>query len=99
MIIYFQQDQTLKEAALQSMSSMSSAQIVSLFHSQDQAAKEKALQSLTSLSSAQIVSATAIHNKATAAGLASLVQPVNYPGTAVSTKLSFFYSFNILAEV
>ncbi|XP_071038269.1 transcriptional enhancer factor TEF-1 isoform X8 [Parasteatoda tepidariorum] len=48
----------------------------------DQAAKEKALQSLTSLSSAQIVSATAIHNKA--AGLASLVPPVNYSGTPVS---------------
>ncbi|XP_035211641.1 transcriptional enhancer factor TEF-1-like [Stegodyphus dumicola] len=47
----------------------------------DQAAKEKALQSLTSLSSAQIVSATAMHNKAAAAGLASLVPPVNYPGT------------------
>ncbi|KFM75005.1 Transcriptional enhancer factor TEF-1, partial [Stegodyphus mimosarum] len=75
-------DQTSKEAALQSMSSMSSAQIVSLFYSQDQAAKEKALQSLTSLSSAQIVSATAMHNKAAAAaGLASLVPPVNYPGT------------------
>ncbi|XP_054709279.1 transcriptional enhancer factor TEF-1-like [Uloborus diversus] len=75
-------DQTSKEAALQSMSSMSSAQIVSLFYSQDQAAKEKALQSLTSLSSAQIVSATAIHNKAsTVPGLASLVPPVNYPGT------------------
>nr|XP_042911977.1 transcriptional enhancer factor TEF-1 isoform X5 [Parasteatoda tepidariorum] len=75
-------DQTSKEAAVQSMSSMSSAQIVSLFYSQDQAAKEKALQSLTSLSSAQIVSATAIHNKA--AGLASLVPPVNYSGTPVS---------------
>ncbi|KAF8788841.1 Transcriptional enhancer factor TEF-1 like protein [Argiope bruennichi] len=70
------QDQTSKEAALQSMSSMSSAQIVSLFYSQDQAAKEKALHSLTS---AQIVSASAIHNKA--ASLASLVQPVNYAGT------------------
>lgn len=71
------QDQTTKEAALQSMSSMSSAQVVSLFYSQDQAAKEKALQSLTSLSSAQIVSASAIQNKA--ASLASLVPSVTYP--------------------
>ncbi|GFT03993.1 transcriptional enhancer factor TEF-1 [Nephila pilipes] len=61
------QDQTSKEAALQSMSSMSSAQIVSLFYSQDQAAKEKAL-----LTSAQIAAS------AKAASLASLVQPVSY---------------------
>jgi len=55
-------DQSAKEAALQSMSSMSSAQIVSLFYSsQDQAAKEKALQSLTS---SQIA---ALQNKAAAA--------------------------------
>ncbi|GIY02506.1 hypothetical protein CEXT_495462 [Caerostris extrusa] len=70
------QDQTSKEAALQSMSSMSSAQIVSLFYSQDQASKDKALHSLTS---SQIVTASAIHNKA--ASLASLVQPINYAGT------------------
>ncbi|XP_054261053.1 transcriptional enhancer factor TEF-1-like isoform X2 [Macrosteles quadrilineatus] len=49
---------------------------------QDHAAKEKALQTMSSMSSAQIVSATAIHNKATAAGLASLglASPVSYPG-------------------
>lgn len=47
------------------MSSMSSAQIVSMFYSsQDQAAKEKALQSLTS---AQIASLQNIQNKAAAA--------------------------------
>ncbi|XP_067123512.1 transcriptional enhancer factor TEF-1 isoform X1 [Centruroides vittatus] len=73
-------DQAAKEAALQSMSSMSSAQIVSLFCSQDQAAKEKALHSLTSLTSAQIVSASTIQNKAATAGLATLVPPVSYPG-------------------
>ncbi|XP_076305882.1 transcriptional enhancer factor TEF-1-like isoform X1 [Tachypleus tridentatus] len=72
-------DQTSKEMALQSMSSMSSAQIVSLFHSQDHASKEKALQSLTSLSSAQIVSASAIQNKA---GLSLVGPPVSYPGAA-----------------
>ncbi|XP_076311090.1 transcriptional enhancer factor TEF-1-like isoform X4 [Tachypleus tridentatus] len=71
-------DHTSKEVALQSMSSMSSAQIVSLFHSQDHASKEKALQSLTSLSSAQIVSASAIQNKA----LSLVGPPVSYPGTA-----------------
>ncbi|GFQ76279.1 transcriptional enhancer factor TEF-1 [Trichonephila clavata] len=63
-------DQTSKEAALQSMSSMSSAQIVSLFYSQDQAAKEKVL-----LTSAQIAAS------AKAASLASLVQPVSYAAT------------------
>lgn len=49
---------------------------------QDHAAKEKALQTMSSMSSAQIVSATAIHNKAAAAGLASLglASPVSYPG-------------------
>lgn len=48
----------------------------------DHAAKEKALQTMSSMSSAQIVSATAIHNKAAAAGLASLglASPVSYPG-------------------
>nr|BAL41704.1 scalloped [Thermobia domestica] len=48
----------------------------------DQAAKEKALQTMSSMSSAQIVSATALHNKAAAAGLASLgiASPVSYPG-------------------
>ncbi|XP_049766511.1 transcriptional enhancer factor TEF-1 isoform X3 [Schistocerca cancellata] len=48
---------------------------------QDHAAKEKALQTMSSMSSAQIVSATAIHNKAAAAGLASLGlgSPVSYP--------------------
>jgi hypothetical protein len=37
---------------------------------------------MSSMSSAQIVSATAIHNKAAAAGLASLglASPVSYPG-------------------
>lgn len=47
----------------------------------DHAAKEKALQTMSSMSSAQIVSATAIHNKAAAAGLASLGlgSPVSYP--------------------
>ena len=38
----------------------------------DAAVKEKTLQSMSSLSSAQIVSATAMHNKVTAANLASL---------------------------
>jgi len=40
------------------------------------------LQTMSSMSSAQIVSATAIHNKAAAAGLASLglASPVSYPG-------------------
>ncbi|KAG8281828.1 Transcriptional enhancer factor TEF-1 [Homalodisca vitripennis] len=49
---------------------------------QDHAAKEKALQTMSSMSSAQIVSATAIHNKAAAAGLATLglASPVSYPG-------------------
>uniref|UniRef100_T1JFC0 TEA domain-containing protein n=1 Tax=Strigamia maritima TaxID=126957 RepID=T1JFC0_STRMM len=49
----------------------------------DQAAKEKALHSMSSMSSAQIVSASAMHNKATAAGLASLGIPtsVGYPGS------------------
>ncbi|XP_075234369.1 TEA domain transcription factor 1 homolog scalloped [Lycorma delicatula] len=49
---------------------------------QDHAAKEKALQTMSSMSSAQIVSATAIHNKAAAAGLASLglASPASYPG-------------------
>ncbi|XP_071452622.1 transcriptional enhancer factor TEF-1 isoform X2 [Hetaerina americana] len=48
----------------------------------DQAAKEKALQTMSSMSSAQIVSATAMHNKAAAAGLATLglTSPVSYPG-------------------
>ncbi|UYV70625.1 TEAD4 [Cordylochernes scorpioides] len=41
-------DQPSKDVALQSMSSMSSAQIVSLFCSQDQGSKDKAFQSLTS---------------------------------------------------
>lgn len=54
-------DHTVKEAALQSIQSMSSAQVVSMFYSsQDQAAKEKALQSLTS---AQIASLQNIQNK------------------------------------
>lgn len=54
---------------------------------QDHAAKEKALQTMSSMSSAQIVSATAIHNKAAAAGLASLglASPVSYPGAVSST--------------
>lgn len=49
---------------------------------QDQAAKEKALQSMSSMSSAQIVSATAMHNKAAAAGLAGLglPTPASYTG-------------------
>ncbi|XP_039294695.1 transcriptional enhancer factor TEF-1 isoform X4 [Nilaparvata lugens] len=49
---------------------------------QDHAAKEKALQTMSSMSSAQIVSATAIHNKAAAASLASLglaPSPASYP--------------------
>ncbi|KAG8234755.1 hypothetical protein J437_LFUL015463 [Ladona fulva] len=52
------------------------------FPPQDQAAKEKALQTMSSMSSAQIVSATAMHNKAAAAGLATLglTSPVSYPG-------------------
>ena len=62
---------------------------------QDHAAKEKALQTMSSMSSAQIVSATAIHNKAAAAGLASLglTSPVSYP-TAVSAPLSHAYRRN-----
>lgn len=58
----------MKDASsgLQSMSSMSSAQIVSLFYSsQDQAAKEKALQSLTQ---AQIASLQNVQNKASNGG-------------------------------
>lgn len=51
--------------ALQSISHMSSAQIVSLFSLQDHAAKEKALQSLTP---AQISSLHNIQNKSGAAG-------------------------------
>ncbi|XP_076332153.1 transcriptional enhancer factor TEF-1-like isoform X3 [Tachypleus tridentatus] len=70
-------EDTTKEAALQSMSSMSSAQIVSLFYSQEHAVKEKALQSLNTLSSAQIVSSTAIPNKA----LSLVTTPLNYTGT------------------
>ncbi|XP_013774056.1 transcriptional enhancer factor TEF-1-like isoform X2 [Limulus polyphemus] len=70
-------EHTTKEAALQSMSSMSSAQIVSLFYNQDHAVKEKALQSLSSLSSAQIVSSSAIPNKA----LSLVTTPINYTGT------------------
>ncbi|XP_074595550.1 TEA domain transcription factor 1 homolog scalloped [Brevipalpus obovatus] len=58
-------DHTVKEAALQSIQSMSSAQVVSMFYSsQDQAAKEKALQSLTT---AQIASLQNIQNKSTPA--------------------------------
>ncbi|KAG8180764.1 hypothetical protein JTE90_026235 [Oedothorax gibbosus] len=68
------QDQTSKEAALQSMSTMSSAQIVSLFYSQD--SKEKALQSLSTATALQQ------HHNKVAAGLASLVPPPsNYAGT------------------
>jgi len=46
------------------------------------------------MSSAQIVSATAIHNKAAAAGLASLglASPVSYPG-AVSIVAQFCVLF------
>ncbi|XP_065220219.1 transcriptional enhancer factor TEF-1 isoform X3 [Planococcus citri] len=50
----------------------------------DAAVKEKTLQSMSTLSSAQIVSATAIHNKATAASLASLglaTSAVSYPAS------------------
>jgi len=58
---------------------------------QDQQAKDtqKALQTMSSMSSAQIVSASAMHNKATAAGLASLGlgTPVPYTG-AVSFDIS-----------
>lgn len=53
---------------------------------QDHAAKEKAIQTMSSMSSAQIVSATAIHNKAAAAGLASLglTSPVTYPTAVIA---------------
>ncbi|CAG2169944.1 unnamed protein product [Oppiella nova] len=73
-----------KEAALQSMSSlsgMSSAQIVSLFYSsQDQSVKEKALQSLTASQIAALQNKAAAHHvhhaathvAAAAAGLATL---------------------------
>lgn len=49
---------------------------------------------MSSMSSAQIVSATAIHNKAAAAGLASLglASPVSYPG-AVSIAGQFCVLF------
>lgn len=70
------------------MSSMSSAQIVSLFYSsQDQAAKEKALQSLTSSQIAALQNKAAAHHAhhaathvaAAAAGLASLSVGLNGP--------------------
>ncbi|RWS31295.1 transcriptional enhancer factor TEF-1-like protein [Leptotrombidium deliense] len=66
------------QSKLKSMSSMSSAQIVSIFYSpQDQAAKEKALQSLTS---AQIASLQNIQNKAAAAAITA-----HHPTTAHHT--------------
>jgi len=55
---------------------------------QDQQTKDthKALQTMSSMSSAQIVSATAMHNKATAAGLATLGlgTPVPYTGAVTA---------------
>ncbi|UYV76811.1 TEAD4 [Cordylochernes scorpioides] len=64
------QDQTSKEAAIQSMSSMSSAQIVSFFCAQD-ASKDKA----HLLSSAQLLSASALQSKA------GFIPPVSYHGS------------------
>ena len=55
---------------------------------------------MSSMSSAQIVSATAIHNKAAAAGLASLglASPVSYPG-AVSIILQFCVLFAFFSSL
>ncbi|CAL8115872.1 unnamed protein product [Orchesella dallaii] len=54
-----------------------------LKQNQDQQAKDtqKALQTMSSMSSAQIVSATAMHNKAAAAGLATLGLGTTVPYT------------------
>ena len=80
-------EHSVKEAALHSMNSMSSAQIVSLFYSsQDAAAKEKALQSLTT---AQIASLQNIQNKA-----AQAVASGHHPGVHHGSHPSVHHHHN-----